>query len=88
VSRVADHAASPSGLNIGSALWRSSWSKRASSSVKNAIDASQAWFWTDEWQPGEREASGDIAGGRVCRELLLRWVYVVGRRERLWVRIG
>jgi len=24
---------------------------------KVAVDASQAWFWTDQWQAGEREAS-------------------------------
>lgn len=29
------------------------------------IPASQAWFWTDSWQAGEREASEDIAAGRV-----------------------
>jgi AbrB family looped-hinge helix DNA binding protein len=29
------------------------------------IDASQAWFWTQEWQQGEREASDDIKAGRV-----------------------
>ena len=28
------------------------------------IDASQAWFWTNEWQQGEREASADIKAGR------------------------
>jgi len=31
------------------------------------IDASQAWFWTPEWQAGEREADEDIAAGRVER---------------------
>jgi AbrB family looped-hinge helix DNA binding protein len=34
---------------------------------KKLIDADQAWFWTDEWQRGEREASEDIARGRVRR---------------------
>ena len=29
------------------------------------IDASQAWFWTREWQQSEREASDDIKAGRV-----------------------
>jgi antitoxin PrlF len=29
------------------------------------IDASQAWFWSREWQQGEREASDDIKAGRV-----------------------
>lgn len=29
------------------------------------IDESQAYFWTPEWQAGEREADEDIAAGRV-----------------------
>ena len=29
------------------------------------IDATQAWFWAPAWQAGEREASLDIAEGRV-----------------------
>lgn len=33
---------------------------------KKVIDATQAWFWTAEWQAGEREASADIADGRVA----------------------
>ena len=28
------------------------------------IPADQAWFWTPEWQAGEREADADIAAGR------------------------
>ena len=28
------------------------------------IDASQAWFWTSEWQAGEREADEEIKTGR------------------------
>jgi AbrB family looped-hinge helix DNA binding protein len=32
---------------------------------KKLIDADQAWFWTDAWQRGEREASEDISSGRV-----------------------
>jgi hypothetical protein len=31
------------------------------------IDASQAWFWTLEWQAGEREADADLAAGRSDR---------------------
>jgi len=31
------------------------------------IDPEQAWFWTPEWQAGEREADEDIAAGRVTR---------------------
>lgn len=34
---------------------------------KKLIDADQAWFWTEEWQLGEREASEDIAAGRTRR---------------------
>ena len=33
------------------------------------IDATQAWFWTPEWQAGEREADADIAAGRVTTYL-------------------
>jgi len=33
---------------------------------KKAIDKSQAYFWSAEWQAAEREASEDIAAGRVC----------------------
>jgi antitoxin PrlF len=29
------------------------------------VPADQAWFWTDEWQRGEREASQAIAAGRL-----------------------
>lgn len=32
---------------------------------KKLVDSAQAYFWTDEWQAGEREASNDIAHGRV-----------------------
>jgi bifunctional DNA-binding transcriptional regulator/antitoxin component of YhaV-PrlF toxin-antitoxin module len=32
-----------------------------------AVPASQAWFWSDEWQRREREADADIAAGRVSR---------------------
>jgi len=34
---------------------------------KKLIDADQAWFWTDAWQRGEREASDEIAKGRTRR---------------------
>ena len=29
------------------------------------IDEDQAWWWTEEWQKGEREAEKDIKEGRV-----------------------
>jgi AbrB family looped-hinge helix DNA binding protein len=31
---------------------------------RERIDPDQAWFWTPEWQAGEREADADIAAGR------------------------
>lgn len=31
------------------------------------IPAEQAWFWRDEWQRGEREASKDIVKGRTTK---------------------
>ncbi|MFE9934590.1 AbrB/MazE/SpoVT family DNA-binding domain-containing protein [Streptomyces sp. NPDC005533] len=31
------------------------------------IRTDQAWFWTERWQAGEREASEDIAAGRTVR---------------------
>lgn len=39
------------------------------------MDAAQSWFWTPEWQAGEREAEQDLVAGRVetfqsCDELL------------------
>jgi antitoxin PrlF len=33
--------------------------------VLHMIPADQAWFWTPEWQEGERQASEDIAAGRL-----------------------
>ena len=32
---------------------------------KRLIDADQAWFWTPEWQAGERAADEDIKAGRL-----------------------
>ncbi len=32
-----------------------------------SVDKDQAWFWTTDWQEGEREADADIAAGRVTR---------------------
>lgn len=31
---------------------------------KKLIPAEQQWFWTEEWQAGEREAQEDIKAGR------------------------
>ncbi|MBI4216366.1 MAG: AbrB/MazE/SpoVT family DNA-binding domain-containing protein [Chloroflexi bacterium] len=35
--------------------------------VKKLVDKEQAWFWTEEWQKGERKADEDIKAGRVKR---------------------
>jgi len=35
--------------------------------VRRRIDPEQAWFWTREWQAGEREAESDLAAGRFER---------------------
>jgi len=34
---------------------------------KKLVDAGQAYFWTEEWQKGERKADEDIKTGRVKR---------------------
>ncbi len=34
---------------------------------KKLVDASQAYFWNEEWQKGERKADEDIKAGRVKR---------------------
>lgn len=31
---------------------------------RKVIDATQAWFWTPEWQQGEREADEELDNGR------------------------
>lgn len=31
---------------------------------KVPVPSSQAWFWTEEWQAGEREAEDDLRAGR------------------------
>ncbi len=42
------------------------WLVAASTTGARALPtaADQAWFWTPEWQEGEREADADIAAGR------------------------
>ncbi len=34
---------------------------------KKLVDASQAYFWTEDWQEGERKADEDIKAGRIKR---------------------
>jgi hypothetical protein len=31
--------------------------------IKGPIDPDQAWFWTPEWQRGEREADAELTDG-------------------------
>jgi AbrB family looped-hinge helix DNA binding protein len=38
---------------------------RATLVPKKLVDKSQAYFWTKEWQEGEREAEIDIKSGHV-----------------------
>ncbi|MCX6003393.1 MAG: AbrB/MazE/SpoVT family DNA-binding domain-containing protein [Chloroflexi bacterium] len=33
--------------------------------VKKLVDKEQAWFWTNRWQRGEKEAEEDLRAGRV-----------------------
>ena len=32
---------------------------------QKTIDAQQAWFWSKEWQEGEKEAQADLQAGKV-----------------------
>jgi AbrB family looped-hinge helix DNA binding protein len=32
------------------------------------VPRDQEWFWSPEWQAGEREADADLAAGRVSRQ--------------------
>lgn len=34
---------------------------------KKVIDADQVWFWEEQWQRGEREASREIAAEKTVR---------------------
>jgi len=44
------------------------WSSAADDGVQmrglKSIRADQAWFWTPEWQAGEREVDAEIAAGK------------------------
>lgn len=35
--------------------------------LRRQFDPEQAWFWTREWQEGEREAEADLSAGRFRR---------------------
>jgi hypothetical protein len=32
---------------------------------KKLVDADQAWFWSKEWQQGERDVEEDVQAGRI-----------------------
>ena len=38
-------------------------------SPKKLVDADQAWFWSPEWQAGERDAEDDVRAGHVSGPL-------------------
>jgi len=35
--------------------------------VQKVIPREEAWYWTERWQEGERQADADIAAGRTHR---------------------
>jgi hypothetical protein len=37
--------------------------RRKAFALMQQLDPDQAWFWTEEWQAGEREVDRDIAAG-------------------------
>jgi antitoxin component of MazEF toxin-antitoxin module len=37
-----------------------------------AVPKSQAWFWEEEWQKGEKEAERDIEKGQISKKLTAR----------------
>ncbi len=45
-----------------------------------SIDRSQAWFWSPEWQAGEREADEDLKAGRVRVMLAEEFKKEIGSR--------
>lgn len=51
-------------LKPGDVLWVMVEDSRVVLVPQSLIDPDQAWFWTEEWQKGEREADEDIRAGR------------------------
>jgi len=35
--------------------------------VQKVIPRDEAWYWTERWQEGERQADADIAAGRIYK---------------------
>lgn len=55
------------GIEIGDYLEVQLLGDRLVLTPKQLIDKSQAYFWTEAWQEGEREAEADLKAGRVER---------------------
>ncbi len=55
------------GIEVGDYLEVQVVDDRLVLSPKQVIDKSQAYFWTEAWQAGEREAQDDLEAGRVAR---------------------
>jgi len=55
------------GIEVGDYLEVQVVGGRLVLSPKQVIDKSQAYFWTEAWQAGEREAQEDLEAGRVAR---------------------
>jgi len=54
------------GIEVGDYLEVRVVGDRLVLSPKQVIDKSQAYFWTEAWQAGEREAQEDLEAGRVA----------------------
>ena len=52
-------------LNIGDILETKVQEGKIIIVPKKTIEASQAWFWSKEWQEAEREAEANLMAGKV-----------------------
>ena len=52
-------------LNIGDILETKVQEGKIIIVPKKTIEASQAWFWSKEWQEAEREAEANLRAGKV-----------------------
>jgi hypothetical protein len=57
------------GIDLNSGIGKSLIAWHESHGKDMAPDPDQAWFWSEEWQQGEQEASADIETGRVTQSL-------------------
>lgn len=53
------------GVGVGDVLEAQVKDGKIILSPKKVIDADQAYFWSKDWQEGEKEAERDIKAGRV-----------------------